>query len=110
MAKRLPRPNEMYFKMDQSICVFDFITRVKTRISVSTNSVALDKLLSRNGGLMCGELTEICGPPGSGKTQIGFVLRMGNVDGDVFPSMQSALMCQQNGGTAVYLGTDLQLK
>lgn len=38
-------------------------------ISFTFSVVSLDEIL--DGGILTGELTEICGPPGAGKTQVG---------------------------------------
>ena len=42
----------------------EWITR---GVVISTGCPCLDDVLG--GGLVCGQLTEICGPPASGKTQ-----------------------------------------
>lgn len=42
----------------------EWITR---GVVISTGCPCLDEVLG--GGLVCGQLTEVCGPPASGKTQ-----------------------------------------
>lgn len=55
----------------------------------------LDGLLG--GGVPTGQLTEFCGPPGIGKTQLGIQLAL---------DVQIPEMFRGRGGTAVYLDTE----
>ncbi len=65
------------------------------RKHIFTYSHALDKVLS--GGISIGEVSEVCGPPGSGKTQLAMQLA---VDVSI-PTIFGGL-----GGQCVYIDTE----
>ncbi|KAI9096932.1 RAD51C protein [Phlyctochytrium arcticum] len=56
-----------------STSALEALTRERTRHAISTSSQALDELLGGEG-VPAGRVTEICGLPGLGKTQIGMQL------------------------------------
>ncbi|MCO5610719.1 hypothetical protein L7F22_064960 [Adiantum nelumboides] len=74
---------------------WDLLCSEKTRKRISTSCAELDSLLG--GGICLQEVTEICGAPGTGKTQFGMQLAI-NVQ---IPKDADGL-----GGSAVYIDTE----
>ncbi|KAF9127347.1 DNA repair protein rad51c [Mortierella sp. 14UC] len=63
---------------------------------ITTSSPAIDSLFGGVNGIPAGKITEICGLPGSGKTQLGMQL---SINAQMPRSMGGA------GGSSIYIGT-----
>ncbi|KAI8615205.1 P-loop containing nucleoside triphosphate hydrolase protein [Chytriomyces sp. MP71] len=71
-----------------SLSALDSLKRERTRKTISTGSKALDGILG--SGFSCGQVVEVAGPPGLGKTQFGMQMCInvqmpvdkGGADGD----------------------------
>ncbi|KAG0065070.1 DNA repair protein rad51c [Linnemannia elongata] len=64
---------------------------------ITTSSPAIDSLFGGSNGIPPGKITEICGLPGSGKTQLGIQL---SVNAQMPRSMGGA------GGSSIYIDTE----
>ncbi|GJJ79191.1 RAD51-like protein 2 [Entomortierella parvispora] len=69
----------------------------KSWASITTSSKALDSLFGGSQGIIPGKITEICGLPGMGKTQLGLQLC---INAQLPPSAGGA------GGTSIFIDTE----
>ncbi|KAL6753012.1 Rad51-like protein C [Haematococcus lacustris] len=78
------------------LCSAEELSRVQSSLPrIITFCAGLDRLLG--GGVACGNVTEFCGVPGVGKTQLGMQLAV---------DVQIPAAFGGSGGTAVYVDTE----
>jgi RAD51-like protein 2 len=81
--------------LSECASAFEILRREQERIHLTTFCESLDECLG--GGVSVAEITEFCGAPGVGKTQIGMQLAV---------SCQIPEMFGGNGGQCVYVDTE----
>ncbi|TPX71167.1 hypothetical protein SpCBS45565_g01351 [Spizellomyces sp. 'palustris'] len=79
-----------------SISALEALARERRRLSISTFSKAFDSMLG-GSGVPTGRVTEVCGAPGMGKTQLGMQLCV---------NVQIPISCGGAEGEAIYIDTE----
>ncbi|KAF9964462.1 DNA repair protein rad51c [Mortierella alpina] len=72
----------------------------KQRAPITTSSSAIDSLFADGRGVPLGKVTEFCGLPGTGKTQLGMQLCI---------NAQLSQTLGGTGGTSIYLGAETRV-
>jgi len=94
-ANILKAVNNVNCPPDSSISALELCRKSNVQRPIITFCKSLDQLLG--GGVQLGQLTEFCGVPGIGKTQLGIQLALNAQIPEVFTG---------NGGESIYIDTE----